>query len=353
MTGHGGNIYRAEEELGIPRKRILDFSASINPLGIPKTVVADINKNLAFLRDYPDPDSRQLISLLAKELKVDPASVLCGNGSTELIYLAARALKPKKALIPAPTFSEYERACKINNELSVIRYPLKKEGNFNIIPEDFIKHMENSDAAFLCNPNNPTGGLTGKDDVLKIAHAARKLKCYLVVDEAFMDFCPEHSVVNEVGNNPYLIVLRSMTKFYALAGLRIGYGIFPKRLMPLLIKQKEPWTVNSAAQRAAAIALKDDQYRDKTFKLIKTEKQFLEKGFRRLGMDFFPSKANFYLLKSKSTDKLFSRLRDKGILVRNCGNFKGLGGAYLRVAVRSRKENQTLLEEIEEILNKV
>ena len=360
MTEHGGNVYKAEEELGIPRKRILDFSASINPLGIPKTVISDINKNLSSLVDYPDPDSRQLVSQLAENLNIDPASVLCGNGSTELIYLIVRALQPKKVLIPAPAFSEYERACKISNESRVMRYALKKEDNFDINPDEFISAMSGDinsslpfDMVFLCNPNNPTGRLLEKSEVMKIANAAGKLKCFLVVDEAFMDFCPEDSVIHEVNNNPYLIVLRSMTKFYALAGLRIGYGIFPKKLVPVLKKYKETWTVNSVAGRAAAIALKDVLYRDKTFRLIKREKQFLEKGFRRLGIDFFPSDANFYLLKSQNTERIYSRLRAKGILVRGCADFRGLGRAYFRVAVRSRKENRALLEELEEILNKV
>jgi threonine-phosphate decarboxylase len=200
--------------------------------------------------------------------------------------------------------------------------------------------------AFLCNPNNPTGGLMKKEDVLKIAEAARGLKCYLVVDEAFMDFVPEESVIKEVRNNPYLIVLRSMTKFYALSGMRIGYGIFPSAVMDTIKRYKEPWTVNTIAQTAGIAALNDAGYRTQTFKIMRNEKKVLEDCFKLLGIPYFPSSANFYLIKHDNAQKIIASLRNKGIMIRDCSNFIGLDGSYMRIAVKSNKDNMKLLKEL-------
>ncbi len=360
---HGGNIYRLAEELKIQERKIIDFSASVNPIGVSKKVKTEIRKHLKYLHNYPDPGTKRLRKRLAQYHGIDPEIILCGNGSTELIYLITRALKPKNVLITAPTFSEYERACQISSELRVLSYELKKENNFEINPDEFINAMggrgwiNNSslithhsslpcDMAFLCNPNNPTGRLLKKDIVLGIAEAARDLKCILVVDEAFIDFCPEDSVIKEVENNPYLIVLRSMTKFYALSGLRLGYGVFPQHLIGRLKEYKEPWTVNNLAQRAAVVAVKDKVYRNETFRLIKEEKRFLEKGFKKLGIEFFHSDANFYLLKISNADEICQQLRKKYLLVRDCSNFIGLDSTYIRVAVKSHRENTVLLKEL-------
>lgn len=347
MTGHGGNIYRAAEETGLPESRIIDFSASINPLGVPKSVVSAIAKSFRYLFNYPDPDAEELKQRLSKYHRISKDSILCGNGSTELIYLVARALKPQKVLIPQPTFSEYEMACRTASyKLQVTSCKLKQKNDFETETDSFIKAMKGCDMAFLCNPNNPTGGLVKRRKVLKIAEAAEKLRCHLVVDEAFIDFCPGYSVINEVKNNPYLIVLRSLTKIYALSGLRVGYGVFPLRLVAMVNRHKEPWTVNTLAQKAGVAALKDKAYVTKTLTLIKKEKKFLELGFRKAGVRSFHSDANFYLLKINNAGEICSALKHKGVLVRDCSNFKGLDSTYIRVAVRTRRENTILLKEL-------
>ncbi len=343
---HGGNIYRAGEELGIPENKIIDFSASINPLGMPKGVIREIDRNIKYLSHYPDTDAKALRLEIAEYHNIDTEHIICGNGSTELIYLIVRALQPKKVLIPVPTFSEYERASR-SYGARVINYGLKKEHNFDIDVDEFIGVMrgkgELCDMVFLCNPNNPTGRLIQKKDVLRIAAAAKVLKSYLIVDEAFTDFVPDASVIHEVEKNPYLIVIRSMTKFYALAGLRLGYGIFPLKIIDVIKQQKEPWTINTLAQRAGIAALRDSLYENATYILIDMEKQFLESNFRKAGIRFFHSYANFYLLKLSNADQLYSNLRVKGMLVRLCSDFKGLDKTYIRVAVRTREENVRLL----------
>lgn len=365
MTGHGGNIYEFAEASGFSEREIIDFSASINPLGLPETVKAAINRSMKQLCNYPDPDAGKLRSEIAQHLCISPESVICGNGSTELIYLVAKALRPERVLIPVPTFSEYERACRISCGSQITGYKLQLKNNFDIMPEEFIETMEKmvktpvqnlkskiqntksgNKAAFLCNPNNPTGRLIRKDDVLKIANAARELKCYLVVDEAFIDFVPGDSVCKAVEENTHLIVLRSMTKIYAISGLRIGYGVFPSNSLSMIKKCKEPWTVNTIAQEAGVAAVNDKGYIKKTFLFIDREKRFIEKKFKELGVDFLPSAANYYLLRVNNADKLIKSLQGKGIMVRDCSNFGGLGRSYIRVAVKRRRENMKLLKEL-------
>jgi len=363
---HGGNIYRISEESGIPKERLMDFSASINPLGVSRMVQTEIKKEMKNLHNYPDTDTKELRDKIAEYHGIDPERILCGNGSTELIYLIPRALKPEKVLIPAPTFSEYERACRTTSyKLQVKSYKLRRENNFEINTDEFISAMEGRGSskrrtpngstelaevselkcnmAFLCNPNNPTGRLLTKDSVLKIADAAKRLKCYLVVDEAFIDFCPQESVIKHVEDNLYLIVLRSMTKFYALAGLRMGYGVFHQDVAKRIRAFKEPWTVNTLAQRAVIAALSDNAYVDESMKLNKNEKGFLEDGFKELGIKFFPSEANFYLLKINDAGRIYEALKKKGIIVRDCSNFRGLDNSYIRIAVKARRENETLI----------
>ncbi len=356
LEPHGGNIYRLIEEKNIKMNKVIDFSASINPLGVPKSAIEKIKDNIKYLCHYPDPDARHLKKEIAKHLDIDPQYILCGNGSTELIYLIVRALRPEKVLIPMPTFSEYERACQSCGS-RFASYKLKEENNFDIDPDKFILMLErfsfnskckiqNSKMAFLCNPNNPTGRMIKKEEALKIAEAARELRCYLVVDEAFIDFVPEESVVKEVQNNPYLIVLRSMTKFYALSGIRIGYGIFPQNIFDAVKRHKEPWTVNTIAQTAGIAAINDERYKNQTYKVMHNEKKVLEDGFKSMGITYFPSSANFYLIKHDNAQKIISFLKNKGIIVRDCSNFTGLDGSYIRIAVKSNKENMKLLKEL-------
>ncbi|MBM4135487.1 MAG: aminotransferase class I/II-fold pyridoxal phosphate-dependent enzyme [Nitrospira sp.] len=374
------NIYRLAGELKLQERKIVDFSVSTNPLGVSNKIKAGIRKHLKYLDHYPDPDTKKLRKRLAQYLGIDPEMILCGNGSTELLYLMMRVLKPKSILVPAPTYSGYERACNISCKSQVTSYKLKIEDNFDINPDEFISALSTQHSAlsmaFLCNPNNPTGRLLEKGDALKIAGAAKEMKCYLVVDEAFIDFCnppypplgtvpdllpsqrrgvesglsPILSVISEVRNNPYLIVLRSFSNFYALAGLRLGYGVFPLQLIERLKEYKEPWTVNSLAQRAAVLALKDKAYRNETFRFLSKEKLFLEKGFRKIGIQFLDSDVNFYLLKINNANEIYQGLKEKGILIEDCSDFRGLDRTYIRISVKSHRENTILIRELAKIL---
>lgn len=364
---HGGNIHAAARTLGTNPKRILDLSASINPLGMPQSVRAAITSQLNAAVHYPDPDCVELTQALSAHHAVDPETILCGNGSTELIHLIARTLQPEQVLIPAPTFAEYERAIKASGKQEARRkkcgtyyFHLTAHDGFRLDPDAFIDamtkmvsshsspitHRSSLSLAFLCNPNNPTGRVMPRDEVLKIAAAAKKLRCYLVVDEAFIDFCPEHSVIDAAARNPHLMVLRSMTKFYALAGIRLGYGVFPPSVVRGIHAIREPWTVSTVAQIAGCAALDDHGYRIKTLSIIAREKQYLEKSLRSLGVPCLPSAANYYLLRLHGADVVVKTLAKTGILIRSCANFRGLDRSYVRIAVRCRRENIRFLKEL-------
>ncbi|HIJ59677.1 MAG TPA: threonine-phosphate decarboxylase [Nitrospirae bacterium] len=366
---HGGNIYRLAEELGVDLSSILDFSASINPLGIPKSALSAIKETLPYLNYYPDSKATKLCETISDTYGIDSETIICGNGSTELIYLIMRVLRPEKMLIPVPTFSEYERAFRTiiqdnNPSATIENFVLWEKDNFILNIDEFIRSMtggvdiENArkslmlvtpDLVFLCNPNNPTGAVLSRSQVLKIAEVSKMMKCYLVVDEAFIDYCPEHSVIKEASKNPYLIVLRSMTKFYALSGLRIGFGVFPIDLINRIKSLKEPWTVNTLAQVSAMSALKDNAFISKTFKVLQEGKTTLEDGFKLLKIKYYPSSANFYLFRFDRGIDLPRYLRTKGILIRDCSNFIGLDKGFIRVAVKDNKDNMRLLKEIARI----
>lgn len=332
---------------------VIDFSASVNPLGTSVNVIREIKKNLKNLIHYPDINTTGLTKKIAEILGVNEKSIVCGNGSTELIYLFPRMLKFQKALIPQPAFSDYERSCRLAYpSCAITDYMLEKKNNFDIEPGKLLNKILSAkpDAVFLCNPNNPTGRLIRKEALLEIAEETKKQKSYLIVDESFIDFCPGLSVADKVEKNPYLIVLKSMTKFYALAGLRLGYGIFPIKIAGIMKENKEPWSVNALAQAAGIAALNEDKYKEKTIRIVNKEKKFLEKGLESLGIDYIPSQANYYLLCTPSARIIAEHLAQRGIMVRDCSDFKGLNHRYLRIAVKSQKENRLLLKYMEECI---
>lgn len=353
MTAHSGDMYSVMEERGISQTTLIDFSASINPLGTPKNVVLEIKKGLRNLINYPDMNATKLRERLGKVHSIDPQSIICGNGCTELIHLVPRAMGFKKVLVVQPTFSDYERACRIARpECVVTYYMLDRSNDFDVRPQELIDTAvrDNVEAVFMCNPNNPTGRLLQYDGLVEIAQAMRKQKIYFIVDESFIDFSSGTSLADTVENNPYMIVFKSLTKFYALAGLRLGYGIFPIHIAKMLKECKEPWTVSTLAQAAGIVALDESDFKSRSMKLINGQKKVLEKGFKNLGIDFIPSHANYYLLFTPDAPKITEQLESNGILVKGCSNFKGLDYRYLRVSVKSPANNKILLKYLKEFL---
>lgn len=345
MTGHGGDVYGLIDETGLGMNQIIDFSASINPLGLPASVVRAIQEKIPDLVHYPDPFAARLGHRMAKWVGIDRRSVICGNGSTELIYLLARAMRPRSVLIPQPTFSEYERACRLQGA-KIVSLPLSPDRSFAIEHDAFAAAMAGCDMAFLCNPNNPTGGLVKRDTLLSLVSEAGRCSCCLVVDEAFIDFVPEQTVVQEAAESGNLVVLRSLTKFYALSGLRIGFAVTSPKNASALLGHKEPWTVNTLAMGAASAAVKDRDYQARTMHVIAQERAFLAREFRSTGIAHLSAAANYFLFRMDRAQDVLARARQKGILLRDCSNFAGLDSTYLRIAIRSRRENELLLKEL-------
>lgn len=353
MNRHGGGVHGWARTAGVAREHIIDFSASINPLGTPREVLRAVRARLHDIEHYPDPDSMELRDKLSATFGLDPSVILCGNGCTELIHLLPRALPLGKLLIPQPTFNEYERACAMANpRCTVVPYPLRAEDDFGIDPIALLRRAqrESADAVFLCNPNNPTGRTIEMDAMTEAATLAADRKIYLIIDESFIEFTAAASAVGLTGNNPYLIVLRSMTKFYALPGLRLGWGVFPRRVARTLNTIREPWSVNTLAEAAGVAALSLTTHGQRTHAFLSRERKRLEGGFTRLGIAYTPSRTNYCLLRSPHSPRIVERLREQNILVRDCSNFKGLDESYIRVAVRKRRDNDILLERMASLL---
>ncbi len=338
---HGGNIY-------IYEKKLIDFSANINPLGLPGGVKSSLCENMDAVLHYPEHDGASLAGMIAARRGIKKENILIGNGSAELIYLVTAAFKPESVLIPSPTFSEYERAAAASG--SRIKF-LKLNSQKGFMPDS---KLDEADILFICRPNNPTGNMI-VEDIEKIEESAGKIA---VIDEAFMDFLPEDaniSLLKRAAESEKLIVLRTFTKFFAIPGLRIGYAAGRDDNIARLRKHCPPWNVNSFALLAAELALQNTEYVKKTISFIEKERTFLFNEISGIkNLTPYPSLANFILIKVEAADSTSSILQkeliSEGILVRDCKNFRGLSDAHIRVAVRSRRENNKLLKALRKVL---
>jgi len=352
---HGGNLERAMEKYGISSEKIIDFSANINPLGFSSKTREAIIKNLDRLSHYPDPECKEAKKEISHYFKIDYENIVLGNGSTELIYLIVQTLKPKKALVTIPTFCEYERASN-NNNVSINFYKLKEKQEFLLSMDEIILQLEGIDLVFLCNPNNPTGTFLSRQELLILVKEIQRRKIFLVIDEAFIDLQEEESFIKEVKNYNHLIIVRSLTKFYGLPGLRLGFTVANSKIIEKLEKQKIPWSVNCLAQLVIKDLFQDEAFIYKSKQYILQEKQFLYNELSNIkGLKVYKPSVNFIFLKllgNISSEMLQDRLGQKGILVRDCSNFRGLEkGKFIRIAVRKHKENIILIKELKMIFN--
>ncbi|AEG59188.1 threonine-phosphate decarboxylase CobD [Desulforamulus ruminis] len=353
MRGHGGNIWRAGKMYGIEPEKILDFSASINPLGPSPMAMEALEKALPLIRHYPEPQADSLRRELASCTGVPEEFLLLGNGAAELIYALGRVLQPTRVLLPVPTFHEYAGAFKDSPLVEVV---LDEKDDFKIKLALLADRLRQRDLVILCNPNNPTGQLLLLKDLREFLQRVRDAGASLLLDEAFMDFVvPQHSLLPEVGKSSGLMVLRSLTKFFALPGLRLGYLAAEPEIIDRLAKQLPPWRVNYLAQVAASASLKDVSYMEKTLQIIRCQRDFLIEGLQRIpGLRPLRSAANFILVNCSATgcraSDIQAFLGPRGILLRTCSNFQGLGNGYFRLAVRSGEENRRLLTELAEFI---
>jgi threonine-phosphate decarboxylase len=353
---HGGELETIAEKYGIDINNLVDFSVNVNPLGPPASLSDAIKKGFAFLNRYPDSSSRRLRYKLTYHLNLSSENIIIGNGATELIYLISRCYKEEihtpSVVIVAPTFSDYQRSVSLVG--GQVRYHmLSSETCFHLDTDRLIADAIEADMIFICNPNNPTGQLLSKAQITALATALQKT--LIVVDEAFLDFTDEphhNSVCGSVINFPNLIVLRSMTKLFAIPGLRLGYLVANQNLVERLNQYKEPWTVNTFAQIAGEMFLDENNYVRKTRELVKAEREFLFNQLKQLHWLIpFPSTVNFLLVQIRRQDlsamRLKEKLIEKGILIRNCSNFVGLDESFFRIAVKKHNENLRLISELQ------
>lgn len=346
---HGGDLESYYEEFG--NKEPIDFSANISPLGIPQAIIDELQKEILSIAHYPDPFCRKLTSKLSEYHNLNSDFILCGNGAADLIYRFVFAIKPKKALLLAPTFAEYEEA--LDCQACEISYYYLQESNNFVLTDDILEYMTNDiDVIFLCQPNNPTGQIIDIELLEKIIQKADEERILLALDECFVDFLmDEISLINHVGQYKNLLIFKAFTKMYALAGIRLGYCITSNlELLELMKKFSQPWAVSTLAQKAGEIALMQTDYVKKVKDIVCCERKFLQDELTKLGFKVYPSYANFVLF---FTDyyEFVKQTKENGILVRDCSNYKGLGKGFYRVAVRNRWENEILIEVFRGIRN--
>ncbi len=357
---HGAEVLGAAEESGLLPQDILDFSSSVNPLGPSKKALDAAKKAFSQIAAYPDTNSNKLRQVIASHFGITKGNVVIGNGSTELMYLFAEAFLKNgdKAVMPAPTFGEYESAVLKTGEAPKF---IKLDKNFTIESDAFKREMSGAKIVFLCNPNNPTSMLIPQQTLTNIIESAMEQDTLVFLDEDFLEFVEDEknlTMIGKIKKYPNLFILRSFTKIFGLTGLRVGYGIANTEIINVISCAKIPWNVNCLAQEAAVAALKDEEHLRVTHELIKKEKAWLQDELGKFRpFKFSEPDANFFFINIEGSGLTAAEMKNKmlkqGILIRDCTSFKGLNEFYVRVAVKTHVENERLIEALKRTVKAV
>ncbi|MVO98962.1 threonine-phosphate decarboxylase [Paenibacillus sp. N10] len=351
--GHGGDLLTAEEKFGRSRGEFLDFSSNMNPLGPPEAVENILHNQWRDIVKYPDPAVRELRGKIAVKYGVPMESILVGNGAAELIDLIVRVLKPGVTALARPSFSEYEDAVhKAGGRVHNI--PLHARHNFVLQREDVQEAFKQSDALFLGQPNNPTGRILPRALLHEIADTGHPL----ILDEAFLDFVPQESeltMLRRAAASPHLYVIRSMTKFYAVPGIRLGFVVAHPDVIRQMGQLQVPWSVNFLAQLIGSAVLNDEVFAERTIAWLREENPWLRGKLASLGLTVTPSDINYVLCSLPQESALTARdlqqkMGEHGILIRDASLFEGLTDSYFRVAVKLREDNERLISVLAEVL---
>ena len=350
--GHGANVDNMAKKFGKNENDIIDFSSNVNP-----HIISDLGKyvleGLEKSRSYPDINYTNLRNNISDYIKVDSELIIPGNGATEIIYLLMKSIKRRLAILN-PTFSEYGRGAKLNN-LEIIDFHLKEENNFSIDLDEIQKNMDKFDSLFICNPNNPNGKVKDLNELLDLMIENDKL---LIVDETFMEFVGEeekYSLINKIEQTPNLFILKAVTKFFGMPGLRLGYGVTSnKQIINNIYEYKEPWTINSFAENLSNYLFKDKEYINGSKDYYINERKFMLEELRTISrLKVYDTDTNFVLIKldDDEANSLKLELFEKyNILIRDASNFIGLDKSYIRVAIKSHNDNKVLIESLRKIL---
>lgn len=349
---HGGNPWELLRASGLAKERILDCSVDVNPLGFPPAVRSIILDHLDDIGSYPDPNASELREAIAAHHQIPSETILPGNGVAELIGLLTQRGRVKHGVVIVPTFGEYEWMLERCGAALVTRPTVEAEGfQLDLTCVDSAV-LDKTDVVFLCNPNNPTGTLTPQADVLALARRCREHGVWLVVDESFIEFL-EHpaavSVVEEAARVEHLLVLRSLTKFFAVPGLRLGYAVAAPSILEDLRALQSPWPLNTFALAVGARLFQETTYAASSRRMIAALRDELYGALNTVpGLRPFPSMTNFLLCKLTTpqcpSSALSERMARQGIVIRNCDSFTGLApGRFVRLAVKTRAENHRLV----------
>lgn len=329
---HGGDIYRNQVQI--------DFSVNMNPLGIPDAVRKALYQGVEVVDTYPDMQAEELKRTLAQKLNVKEEWILAGNGASELFMAIVHGIKPQKVVIPIPAFYGYEHAAKAVHAERIYCGQTK----------DAIRTAltESVELLFLANPNNPTGQIRDLRELQELLEFCKRKGIYVVLDECFIEFSGvQYSMLPLCEAYPNLILVRAFTKIFSIPGVRLGYLICTDSTIRNNIQEQLPeWNLSTFAQKAGIACAKERDFVERTVRYVEKERAYLETGLQMLGLKIFPSKANFIMFYSEKP--LYDALLKKGILIRDCGNYEGLSEGYYRIAVKKRKENETLLQAIGE-----
>jgi len=342
MNKHGG--YYGDNQEGV-----IDFSVNINPLGVSEKVIKRINKSLREIVRYPEIDGSSSRGIIARNLGIEKTEIILGNGATELIYLYARTIKADKVLIIQPTFNEYERAFRISGS-RIFNFLLSEEGGFQIDEAELICKIKEikPDMLVICNPNNPTGIFVEYQKLTAVFDYMKKIGSYIFIDESFIDFTDEEDLLSLIDKYP-VFILRSMTKFYAIPGIRLGYGLACEELIARLNDFKEPWTINSIALDIVSTLYEDKEYIANTKEWLSREKGFVKEELGKFkDIKVLNTYTNFHLCKirNQKASELREKLLIDGIYIRTCEDFYGLGDSYFRIAVRTHADNLKLIKSL-------
>lgn len=357
MDLHGGNIYKIMREN--QAEKLIDYSSNINPFGVPESLKEAVVDNFDLLTRYPDIDYVELREKIAKYNKLNQENIVVGNGAVEVIFMYMKTFKPNKVLIVSPTFAEYERALIKTTDAKIEYFELKESEEFVLNTQSLKERLnEKYDLLIICNPNNPTGKFIAKETMTDILEECNKFDTKLFIDEAFIEFV-EGSLDNTIAsereiNKKNLFILRALTKFFAIPGLRFGYGIcFDKELKNRMECDREPWTVNAFAELAGKILLNDLEYIMKSENWVRKEKSFM---FEKLSLvnniKVYKTDTNFILIKLRkiNSKELRKLMIAEGIVVRDASNFVYLDDRFIRLAVKDRETNIVVIDKLKKVL---
>lgn len=350
---HGGNVLQMAQQFGLRAEHITDFSANINPLGLPATLRHILMQQLNCLQHYPDIEYRRLHQSIASHHHCSPRCVVAGNGATELIFLWVRAIQPRTALLVEPGFAEYRRALTRAN-CEITNFMLSEQEGFQLTERILGYLQPGLDCLFLCTPNNPTGLMPEQGLLQAIVERCRLYRIALFVDESFLDFMPQTaSLTHQLNAFKQLYILRSLTKFYALPGLRLGYLLSADtRLLDHIRDEREPWTINALAALAGEHIFDDSDYRNATYHWLQQEREYLMSQLSQFTrLQVYPPSANYIFFKHLSDHTaLQAALMHEGILIRSCANYTGLDTRYSRIAIKDHTDNMELIEALKRVL---